>query len=172
MTYELRQQLSDHWHREFKESGSVHQDDIYCTYFGIAYQSECSPAERLMWCELRSHWFSGGFVPEFKVGRYFIDFADLKKKVGIEVDGKEYHEDWERDAERDAYLRDQGWKIYRLPAKALYRDYEDAIWEEFNCRPWDVDVDKLRLIHEALSFTEATCFMHFLGDRHYSEGEY
>ena len=58
---------------------------------------------------------------EKKVGRYFIDFA-LPGQVDLECDGWRHAKTTEKDAIRDAYLREQGWKVLRIQAAALYGD--------------------------------------------------
>lgn len=55
------------------------------------------------------------FDREFRVGRWFIDFA-LPTKIALEIDGRQ-HQDAERklkDAEKDAYLTSIGWIIFRI----------------------------------------------------------
>lgn len=56
------------------------------------------------------------FKQEFKVGKYFIDFA-LPNKIALEIDGKQhnYKERREKDLEKDKFLIEQGWKIIRIP---------------------------------------------------------
>lgn len=50
------------------------------------------------------------------VGRYCIDFAFEKSKTAIEIDGKQHLEPArkQKDAEKDVYLKQQGWTVYRL----------------------------------------------------------
>jgi very-short-patch-repair endonuclease len=53
---------------------------------------------------------------QYRVGRYKVDFADVRKKIVIEADGW-YHRSPEgaaRDAERDSWLRAQGWLVVRV----------------------------------------------------------
>ena len=47
---------------------------------------------------------------------YLLDIAIPKEKIDIEVDGKKYHSE-ERDAIRDEYIRNKGWKVIRVDAK-------------------------------------------------------
>uniref|UniRef100_A0A6M3KU88 DUF559 domain-containing protein n=1 Tax=viral metagenome TaxID=1070528 RepID=A0A6M3KU88_9ZZZZ len=59
-----------------------------------------------------------GFVYDYPVpfskGRYLIDFAHLERKIGIELDSKLHDSTSDRDERKDKYLRDKGWKIYRI----------------------------------------------------------
>ena len=48
-----------------------------------------------------------------------VDFAIVKARLVIEIDGSIHHRDdvSARDRERDALLRAAGWRVLRLPAK-------------------------------------------------------
>lgn len=56
------------------------------------------------------------FEREFRVGKYFIDFAIHERKLAIEIDGRQ-HEKPERqqsDRAKDALLQARGWKVVRI----------------------------------------------------------
>ena len=58
---------------------------------------------------------------EHKVDKWFIDFADVNRKIAIEIDGKQ-HEWSERKASdevKDAHLISQGWRVHRIKWKKL-----------------------------------------------------
>jgi very-short-patch-repair endonuclease len=64
---------------------------------------------------------SFGFRPEqvaqqYRVGRYRLDFAAPDVKVAIEADGWVHRspETAAKDAERDSWLRSQGWLVLRV----------------------------------------------------------
>lgn len=71
------------------------------------------------WASIRG---MGGIVlyPQFPVDKYFIDFANPGLKIGLEIDGKEFH-DTEKDKTRDFELSLLGWKIYRITGREMYR---------------------------------------------------
>ena len=48
------------------------------------------------------------------LGRYIVDFVCLEKRLVIEVDGGQHGEQVAYDAERDAWLRDQGFNVLRF----------------------------------------------------------
>jgi very-short-patch-repair endonuclease len=61
------------------------------------------------------------YVREYQVGNYFIDFAFPEIKFGVEADGELYHFDRkEKDKERDKFLAEQGWEIYRVNSKEAW----------------------------------------------------
>jgi very-short-patch-repair endonuclease len=53
---------------------------------------------------------------EYRVGKWFIDFAFIDKKIALEIDGSQ-HESNERkikDSEKDEFLKKEGWKVFRI----------------------------------------------------------
>lgn len=57
-------------------------------------------------------------INEYTESKYFLDFAFINIKLDVELDGKcHFNNDNKRinhDIERDKYLIDKGWKIYRI----------------------------------------------------------
>jgi very-short-patch-repair endonuclease len=65
---------------------------------------------------LLSRFHAPAAVQQHRVGKYRLDFAWPKVKIALEADGW-YHRSPEgsaRDAERDAWLRSQGWVVLRV----------------------------------------------------------
>ncbi len=48
------------------------------------------------------------------MGPYVVDFACLRSRLLIEVDGGQHVEDVERDDERTAWLKSQGFRVLRF----------------------------------------------------------
>lgn len=56
------------------------------------------------------------FERELKVGKYFIDFAFINKKIALEIDGRT-HDDIEvieKDTRKNDFLKKRGWIVYRI----------------------------------------------------------
>lgn len=53
---------------------------------------------------------------KLQVGKYFLDFAIIDKKIDVELDGDQHYrkESIEHDKKRDQFLNDNGWVIYRM----------------------------------------------------------
>ena len=54
---------------------------------------------------------------EHRVYLYSLDFADVDKKIDIEIDGEQHYLDErivESDKKRTAYLEEHGWKVIRI----------------------------------------------------------
>ena len=56
------------------------------------------------------------FEYEYPFHPYFIDFAILKYKIAIEIDGKQHElpERMEKDKKKDSLLLSKGWIVYRI----------------------------------------------------------
>ena len=72
-------------------------------------------AERLLWQRLR-YWQIDGckFRRQQPLGRYIVDFVCLEKRLTIELDGGHHAEQIEYDADREAWLRAQGFSVLRF----------------------------------------------------------
>lgn len=64
----------------------------------------------------RLTWTTDEVLQQHRVGKYRIDFAWPKLKLALEVDGWHHRrpETAAKDAERDAYLRAEGWITFRV----------------------------------------------------------
>jgi len=78
-----------------------------------------TPIEQAAWSDIRGLPFT--VWPQFPVGKYFVDFAIVHKKIAIECDGADYH-DAEKDAVRDEELRKIGWAVVRVPGRDCWTD--------------------------------------------------
>jgi very-short-patch-repair endonuclease len=62
-----------------------------------------------------------GWIQEYPIKRYSLDFAFLEKKIDIEIDGETHNISSVaiKDTERDITLSKMGWKIIRIKAKDI-----------------------------------------------------
>lgn len=84
-----------------------------------------TPIEENVWGDIRN--IGLPFFMQVPVGPYFIDFGDPINKIGIEVDGKEFHQDLEKDESREKELNGMGWIIYRIPGNVTFKTRQDYI---------------------------------------------
>lgn len=56
------------------------------------------------------------FEREYKINKWFIDFALVDKKIAIELDGKQHEHEKRKinDDKKDKYLLDNGWTVIRI----------------------------------------------------------
>jgi very-short-patch-repair endonuclease len=81
-----------------------------------ALRREMTAAERRIWSRLRAHRFQGlSFRRQFPVGSYIVDFICPEARLIIEIDGGQHALiEANRDATRDAWLREQGFVVLRF----------------------------------------------------------
>ena len=75
-------------------------------------------AEEILWRELRGRKFLGlKFRRQMPVGPYVADFACIERKLIVECDGRPHENDEQRahDARRDAWFRENGRRVLRIP---------------------------------------------------------
>lgn len=76
--------------------------------------------ERAVWQDIRST-ARMNFLPQFPVGRFFVDFGDPARNIAIEADGKQFH-DADRDRARDSELfSSHGWRVFRVSGAETIR---------------------------------------------------
>lgn len=101
---------------------------VACGPYFLDWEKYFTPIEKNAWDEIRV--IGLPFYPQIPVLDYFIDFGDPIKKIGIETDGKEWHQDIKRDHIRDQRLhKEAGWEIYRISGSATYRVSDGKIYE-------------------------------------------
>jgi very-short-patch-repair endonuclease len=71
---------------------------------------------------------------EYKVSKWFIDFADVERKLALEIDGKQ-HELPERkssDEVKDQYLKNESWTILRVKWKKITKEFREELIKNIN----------------------------------------
>lgn len=113
-------------------------------YF-INWVNYFSPIETQAWQSIRC--YGVPLYPQLPVLNYFLDFGNPYFKVGLELDGKDYH-DTDKDRIRDEALFNAGWKIFRISGSEmmnlryktpgeLHEDYKiDEEEREHEIRHW------------------------------------
>jgi very-short-patch-repair endonuclease len=72
-------------------------------------------AERALWFLLRRKQIDGHhFRKQVPIGRYIVDFACLDARLMIEVDGGQHSDAAKADAEHDAWLQSQNFRVLRF----------------------------------------------------------
>jgi very-short-patch-repair endonuclease len=88
--------------------------------FAKTMRREPSATERLLWKILRDRRLGGlKFRRQVPMGRYVADFVCLRHRLIVEADGPLH--DAERDARRDAWLREQGFRVLRFTNEQIDR---------------------------------------------------
>jgi len=87
-------------------------------------------AETILWTRLQDNRLMGlHFRKQHPVGPYIADFACVKARLLVEVDGETHWREHERrrDARRTAYLEREGWTILRVWNDEVYRNEEGVV---------------------------------------------
>ncbi|MDH5684079.1 MAG: endonuclease domain-containing protein [candidate division WOR-3 bacterium] len=72
-------------------------------------------AERTLWKHLRARQIDGlKFRRQEPIGQYVLDFICYEKGLVIELDGGQHSISEKEDAERDIWLKQQGFKVVRF----------------------------------------------------------
>ena len=91
-------------------------------------RSNMTEAEQKLWYYLRASRFMGlKFKRQKPLGPYIIYFVCLEEKLIIELDGGQHAENIAYDQKRDAWLRDQGYKVLRFWNNELFNQTESVL---------------------------------------------
>jgi len=85
-------------------------------------------AEQKLWRYLRSRSLGGfKFVRQEPIGQYVVDFVCREQRLVIEVDGGQ-HAESKRDAVRDQWLVEQGYRVLRFWNNDVLGNIE-GVWD-------------------------------------------
>lgn len=162
-------------HQAYERLG---RDDFeHCDPYDFGLHDYWTPIGWKLWQDIRGlgrlH-----MVPQFPVGPYFLDFANPKRKIGLEADGKQYH-DAERDRQRDQRLWDEfGWKVYRVSGAECHR-VRPSPWEfireyrEANAyRPDQHDIDQAAIDYFCGTSTGVCLALREIEYKHVDDAEF
>ena len=80
-----------------------------------ALRKNPTEAEKVLWGQLRMWQCEGHkFRRQQPIGKYIVDFLCFEKRLIIELDGGQHADQSSYDAERDAWLRGQGFSVLRF----------------------------------------------------------
>jgi len=84
-------------------------------------------SEKRLWQRLRAKQIGGyKFRRQYPIGKYIVDFASIKARLIVEIDG-DHHGNDERerlDAVRTLALEQQGWRVIRFWSSQLMSELD------------------------------------------------
>ncbi|MCD6552806.1 MAG: endonuclease domain-containing protein [Anaerolineae bacterium] len=95
-----------------------------------ALRQQSTDAEKLLWRYLRAKQLGGAkFRRQEPIGKYIVDFVCFSHRLVIELDGGQHAQPRERlsDQQRDAWLREQGFKVLRFWNGDVLRNIEGVV---------------------------------------------
>lgn len=121
LSYDTKQKVSLARKKYIKEHGGI--------WWSSRSKCKKSYAEAWVLKILNNEVQDKEFIEEYHLHKWFMDFAWPKKKIYIEVDGKQH--EWEdrkkNDEEKDNYYKSLGWKVLRLPWSYCCSNTQDCI---------------------------------------------
>ena len=93
-----------------------------------------TPAELAMWVILRERRLEGlKFRRQYPIGIFIVDFCCRERKLVVELDGDIHDLDEQQawDDNRDAYLRQQGFKVLRFRNKMIFDEPDKVLHQIF-----------------------------------------
>jgi very-short-patch-repair endonuclease len=89
---------------------------------------EAPPAERRLWALISSGKLDGHrFTRQFQIGPYFCDLVCRSAKLVVEVDGYSHDLQQDYDRARDAFLRNQGYRLLRFTNDDVMQNLEGVV---------------------------------------------
>jgi very-short-patch-repair endonuclease len=93
-----------------------------------ALRRRATPSEQRLWAVLRGRRFaSRRFRRQHAIGPYIVDFLCAEARLVVEIDGLIHESQQEYDAERDDFLREQGYRVLRIPIDQIRHDLPTAL---------------------------------------------
>jgi len=83
-------------------------------------------AEQKLWRALRSRASGAKFRRQVPLGPFIVDFVCFEAKLVVELDGGQ-HADNPRDAKRDRYFLDQGYRVLRFWNNDVLKNMEGVL---------------------------------------------
>ncbi len=81
----------------------------------LSLRNNPTEVEKLLWRQLRMWQIDGyKFRRQQPLGNYIVDFVCFEKRLIVELDGGQHAEQSDYDAQRDAWLREQGFTVLRF----------------------------------------------------------
>jgi very-short-patch-repair endonuclease len=89
---------------------------------------ESTEAEKLVWRYLRARRLDGlKFRRQHPIGEYIADFVCLENRIIIEIDGGQHANERNKDREREAWLKNQGFKVLRFWNNEVLENLEGVL---------------------------------------------
>ncbi|HLY04129.1 MAG TPA: endonuclease domain-containing protein [Rhizomicrobium sp.] len=93
-----------------------------------ALRRRLTKAETILWSRLRGGIGGMRFRRQHPIGPYIADFACIRARLVLELDGATHGTDEQaHDARREAYLRSQHWRIVRIRNELVYDSLERVL---------------------------------------------
>lgn len=101
------------------------------SHHGKKHYAFNSPIEQRFWSNwTRDSWID--LIPQYPIGKYRVDFANVETKTVIELDGLKSHsstEDIAKDRKRQREIEALGWHVIRFGGKEIHNNVSQCVDE-------------------------------------------
>lgn len=99
------------------------------TQLARSFRRNGTKSERLVWGCLCNRGLGVKFRRQVPVGPYIVDFLSIKIKTIVEIDGQQHGDEASqaKDAERDKYLREEGYEVVRFWSRDITSNLEGCM---------------------------------------------
>ncbi|MBD3730920.1 MAG: endonuclease domain-containing protein [Sphingomonadales bacterium] len=92
-----------------------------------ALRNGATPAERLLWRHLARAQLGAKFSRQMPIGPYYADFLCRSQRLVVELDGFSHDLSPEADADRDRWMRGEGYAILRFANGDVLANIEGVV---------------------------------------------
>ena len=83
--------------------------------YAVDLRKNQTNAENILWFNIRNRKLNNiKFKRQVPIGKYIVDFANMQKKLVIELDGSQHIDNFHYDEERTKYLNSIGYTVIRF----------------------------------------------------------
>lgn len=122
-----------------QEGGATTVDENWLQARARELRQAQTPQEQALWQHLRAKRFDGyKFRRQQPLGHYIVDFVCFGQKLIVELDGSQHANATQYDAQRDAWLKQQGFRVLRFWNNQWTAQPEsvlEAIWQTLQQEP-------------------------------------
>ena len=92
-----------------------------------ALRRDMTDSERRLWSRLRMEQLGVKFRRQHPVGNYIADFACLRPKLIVELDGSHHADQISYDQKRDLFFQDQGFIVLRFASNEPFLNLDGVL---------------------------------------------
>ncbi len=117
-----------------KKREAIRADRAFLTTFARENRREPTPAEHILWNQLRNRRLGGfKFRREYPIDDYIADFACLEKRLIVELDGGIHTRQRAYDALRERLIVDKGFRVMRFENWEMTADLQGVLARILTC---------------------------------------
>ncbi len=91
-------------------------------------RKKATEAEKQLWQKLRAKQLTGyKFRRQQPIGSCIVDFVNFEKKIIIELDGSQHSVNRDKDIQRDAWFRLEGFQVLRFWNNEVFENMEGVL---------------------------------------------